>query len=160
MLVITGRPLDQGIQPMKFTDLKTNPAAANEGRWQKDIPGMGNIELFVRSTNNPEYRRRMQAMARALPPSKKKGGSIDPVEMDRINGVCLLDHSLSDWKNVEGENGEAVPYSYDQAKVFLTLPEWSFFRDGVFVAASTVEEEDREADAATEKNSAAPSAIA
>lgn len=139
---------------MKLSSLKTNPEAANKGRWQKDIPGMGDIEVFVRSTNNPEYRRRLQALIRALPPSKKKNGNVDPVEMDRITGICLLDHSLSDWKNVEGEKpGESIPYSYDQAKEYLTNPEYAAFRDGVLYAAATVEEEEREADEAAEKNS-------
>ena len=140
---------------MKFSALKGN--ADNEPRWQKDIPGMGDIELLVRSTNNPDYRKRFQAMVRALPPSKKAKGVIDPVELDRITGVCLLDHSLSDWKNVEGEKCEAVPYSKEQATIFLTTPEYGAFRDGVLTAAVSVGDEDAESEEQMEKNSAAPS---
>jgi hypothetical protein len=143
---------------MKLSDLKSNSAAVNSGRWVKDIPGMGNIELFVRGTNNPDYRRRMQQMVRALPPSKRSKGIIDPVELDRITGVCLRDCSLSDWKNVEGDDGAAVPYSKEMASIYLTDPNFGAFRDGVLTAAASVEEEDAESDEQTEKNSAAPSA--
>ncbi len=145
---------------MKLSDLKSNADAANKGRWMKDLPGMGDMEFFVRGTNNPDYRRRMQALIRALPPNKRKNGNIDPLEMDRINGICLLDCSLTDWRNVEGADGQDQPYSYDQAKIYLTDPVWSKFRDGVHVAALTVEDEDAEADAVTEKNSGTPSVTA
>jgi hypothetical protein len=104
-----GPPSDKGNPPMKLSDFKTNADAANKGRWQKDIPGFGDVELFVRSTNNPDYRRRMQALIRALPPKKRKKGIVDPVEMDRITGICLNDHCLSDWRNVEGDDGEKYP---------------------------------------------------
>ena len=145
---------------MKLSDLKTNAAAANAGRWQKDIPGLGNIEVFVRSANNPDYRRRTQALIRALPPNKRPKGIVDPVEMDRINGICLLDHSLSDWRNMEGDDGQAIPYSKEQAKIYLTDPQWSVFREGVHLAALTVEDENAEADEEIEKNSEKPSATA
>ncbi|HEX4302831.1 MAG TPA: hypothetical protein VHZ78_08555 [Rhizomicrobium sp.] len=146
-------PLSEQRNPMKLSSLKNNADIANKGRWQKDIVGLGDIELFVRGTSNPDYRRRMQSMIRALPPSKRKGGVVDPVELDRITGVCLLDHSLGDWKNVEGDDGKMSDYSYEQAKVFLTSADYASFRDGVLIAAMAVDAEDDEADGVTEKNS-------
>ncbi|MCB1499710.1 MAG: hypothetical protein KDK07_07945 [Bauldia sp.] len=143
---------------MKINSLKTNAAAAAEGRWVKDLPGLGNIELKVRGTNNPEFRRRQQAMYRALPPAKRNKGVIDPVEQDRILGVCLLDHCLLDWRNVEDETGAPIPFSRAAAEPFLTDPDYSTFRDGVLTAASSVDDEDGEAEAETEKNSSRPSA--
>ena len=135
---------------MKIGSLKSSADAA--ARWVKDIPGMGNIELLVRPTSNTDYRRRMQAMVRALPPSKRPKGVIDPPEMDRITGVCLCDHSLSGWKNVEDEGGKEIPYSAEQAKTFLTDPQYAGFRDGVLTAAVSVEEEEAAANEQTEKN--------
>jgi hypothetical protein len=137
---------------MKLSGLKTNAAALAGGVWQRDIVGMGNIEFLVRGTNNPDYRRRMQAMIRALPASKRKGGTVDVVEMDRITGVCLLDHALLDWKNVEDEAGKPIPYSKDQAELYLTDPDYSPFRDGVFIAATSADNEASEGEETTAKN--------
>lgn len=137
---------------MKMNALKTNAEAADSGRWVGDLPGLGDIKVFVRGTNNPDYRRRQQAMFRALPPNKRKKGIIDPVELDRITGVCLLDHALLDWTNVEDDDGKAIPFSKEAAEAFLTDPAYAAFRDGVLVAANTVDEEDGEADEGTEKN--------
>lgn len=123
-------------------------------RWVKDVPGMGDIELLVRPTGNPEYRRKMQALFRALPPSKKAKGNIDPVEQDRITAICLNECSLSDWKNVEGDDGKTIPYSKELATEYLQFPA---FRDGVLIAAASLDDEDAESNEQIEKNSAAPS---
>lgn len=143
---------------MKLNSLKTNAAAAIEGRWVKDMPGLGNIEVRVLGTNNPAYRRRLQAMYRALPPAKRKNGAIDPIENDRIIGTCLLDHCLLDWRNVEDDDGNPIPYSREAATPLLTEPDFAAFRDGVLAAASSVDDEEAEADEDTEKNSSQPSA--
>lgn len=137
---------------MKISSLKTNAAAAAEGRWVKDLPGLGDIEVKVRGTNTPEYRRRQQAMIRALPPSKRNKGMIDPAEQDRILGICLLDHCLLDWKNVEGDDGTPIPFSRGAAEPLLTNPDFSAFRDGVLTAATSVDDEEIEAEGETEKN--------
>lgn len=143
---------------MKINSFKTNAAAAIEGRWVNDLPGLGNIEVKVRGTNNPEYRRRLQAMYRALPPTKRKNGVVDPIENDRIIGVCLLNHCLLDWRGLENDDGSPLPYSKEAATPLLTDPNFGAFRDGVFAAASSVDDEEAEADEETEKNSPAPSA--
>lgn len=142
---------------MKLSQLKVDAEAAAQGCWKRDLPGLGDIEFFVRGTNNPDYRRRFQALIRALPPSKRKNGVVDPVEMDRITGICLLDHSLTDWKNVQDDNGAPIPYSKEQAGVYLLQPDYGAFRDGVLIAAASADDDNREADNVTEKNSSAPS---
>ncbi|MBN9022168.1 MAG: hypothetical protein J0H08_08765 [Rhizobiales bacterium] len=143
---------------MRMNSLKTNAAAAAEGRWVGDLPGLGNIEVKVRGTNTPEYRRRQQAMYRALPPTKRQKGVVDPLEQDRIVGVCLLDHVLLDWKNVEDEEGNTIPFSKGAAEPFLTDPAYAAFRDGVLIAASSVDDEEAAADEDIEGNSSRPSA--
>jgi hypothetical protein len=153
-----GPPLSEQRHQMKL--LKTNVAAAGQGRWVRDLAGLGDIEVLVRGTSNPDYRRRMQAMIRALPPSKRLKGVVDPVEMDRIIGTCLCDHVLLDWKNVQTDDGKQVAFSPDAARPFLTDPAYAAFRDGVLAAASSVDEELLEDHQDTEKNSAAPSTTA
>lgn len=143
---------------MKLSSLKVNSAAIQKGRWIDDLPDLGDIRVLVRGLNNPDYRRLQQKMVRALPPNKRRNGAVDPQEMDRITGVCLARHALLDWQNVEDDGGNALPYSKEQAEEFMSNPDYRKFRDGVFIAASQVEEEDEEDNEATEKNSGQPSA--
>jgi hypothetical protein len=144
---------------VKITSAKVDNSAiqAEDGVWQGDLPELGDIEVLVRGLNNKQYRLKFEAMVRALPPNKRKNGAVDPIERDRITGVCLLECNLRGWRNVEDDDCVAVPYSKDQAKVYMTDPDYQKFRDGVFVASSRVGEVVAEDDAATEKNSAKPS---
>lgn len=144
---------------MKLSSLKVNSDTNQNGRWVKDLPDLGDIEVFIRSNNNPQYRRHMQALVRALPASKRKKGVVDPLEMDRINGICLAHDALcgDGWRNFQDENGVDIPFDAKTAEKIMLDPDMRKFRDGVFVAASQVDEEDEEDNAATEKNSEKPS---
>jgi hypothetical protein len=155
-----GPPLSETEEtPMKLSAKPMLPRPVRAGG-SATLPGLGDIEVLVRGTSNPDYRRRMQAMIRALPPSKRLKGVVDPVEMDRIIGTCLCDHVLLDWKNVQTDDGKQVAFSPDAARPFLTDPAYAAFRDGVLAAASSVDEELLEDHQDTEKNSAAPSTTA
>lgn len=147
---------------MKINSAKVDNSAiqSEEGVWQGDLPELGDIAVLVRGLNNKQYRSKFEAMVRALPPNKRKNGAVDPLERDRLTGLCMLEHVLLDWKNVQDDSGSDMPYSKDQAKVFLTDPDYQKFRDGVFVAASRVGEIAEVEDAATEKNSERPSGTA
>jgi hypothetical protein len=147
---------------MKITAAKINDAAIQsmDGVWQEDLPELGDVAVLVRGLNNKQYRLKFEAMVRALPPSKRKNGVVDPIERDRLLGICMLEHVLLDWKNIEDENGAQVPYSKEQAKVYLTDPDYQKFKDGVFLAATRVGEAIEEDNVATEKNSAKPSGTA
>lgn len=144
---------------MKIKSARVDNAAiqSDVGVWQDDLPELGDIAVLVRGLNNKQYRLKFEAMVRALPPSKRKNGAVDPIERDRITGVCLQECALLDWRNVEDDDGKPVPYGKDQAKIYLTDPDYTKFRDGVFVAASRVGEVSEEDNAATEKNSEKPS---
>lgn len=144
---------------ISLTKIDNSAIQSTDGVWQDDLPELGDIAVLVRGMNNKQYRLKFEAMVRALPPSKRKNGMVDPLERDRITGVCMLEHVLLDWKNVL-MSGAETPYSKDQARIFLTDPDYSKFRDGVFVAATRVGEMSEEDSAATEKNSARPSGTA
>jgi hypothetical protein len=143
---------------MEITLTKVDNSAiqSESGVWQDDLPELGDIAVCVRGLNNKQYRLKFEAMIRALPPSKRRNGAVDPIERDRLTGLCMLEHVLIDWKNVL-LNGVLTPYSKEQAKIFLTDPDYQKFRDGVFVAATRVGEISEEDSAATEKNLEKPS---
>jgi hypothetical protein len=147
---------------MKIKSAKVDNSAIQslDGVWQGDLPELGDISVLVRGLNNKQYRLLFEAKVRALPPSKRKNGAVDPLERDRITGEAMLEHVLLDWKNVEGDDSALIPYSKDQAKTFLTDPDYQKFRDGVFVAASRVGEVVEEDNWTTEKNSGKPSGTA
>jgi hypothetical protein len=146
---------------MEITAAKVNDSAiqSTDGVWQENLPELGDIAVLVRGLNNKQYRLKFEAMVRALPPNKRVNGAVDPLERDRIAGMCMWEHVLLDWRNLL-LNGVVTPYSKEQAKIFLTDPDYAKVRDGVFVAASRVGEVTEEDNAATEKNSAKPSGIA
>jgi hypothetical protein len=143
---------------MKLSSLKVNSDTNQNGRWVKDLPDLGDIEVFVRSSSNAQYRRHQQALIRALPPIKRRGGVVDPIEMDRINAICLAHDALcgEGWRNFQDDEGADIPFDAKTAEKMMLDPEYKKLREGVFVAASQVDEEDQEDNAATEKNSAKP----
>lgn len=147
---------------MKITATKIDNAAVQslDGEWQGDLPELGDIAVLVRGLNNKQYRLLFEAKVRALPPSKRKNGAVDPLERDRITGEAMVEHVLRDWRGLEDDSGNPIPYSKDQAKIFLTDPDYQKFRDGVFVAATRVGEVASEDEAVTEKNSGKPSGTA
>jgi hypothetical protein len=147
---------------MKLSSLKVNADTNQNARWVKDLPDLGDIEVFVRSINNPQYRRHQQALVRALSPNAKRKGIVDPLEMDRINSICLAHDALCapGWRNLQDESGVDVPFDAKTAEKMMLDPEFRKFREGVFVAASQVDEENEEENKDTEKNSEKPSVTA
>jgi hypothetical protein len=147
---------------MKLSSLKVNSDTNQNGRWVKDLPDLGDVEVCIRSINNPQYRRHQQALVRALPPNKRRNGMVDPLEMDRINGICLAHDALcgEGWRNLQDEDGTDIPFDAKTAEQMMLNPEMRKFREGVFIAASQVDEESEADNKATEKNSEKPSVTA
>jgi len=129
-------------------DISAIKSAPTDHRWVGDLPELGDVEVFVCSINHPAWRRHQQRLLRGLPPAKRKGGIIDPVDMDRIQAEVLLRVGLKDWRNLKDGNQDVV-YSPERAEQLLSV---RAFRDACLYAASQVESEDSEADEALEKN--------
>lgn len=139
---------------MKISSSKVDSSViqSEAGVWQDDLPELGDIAVLVRGLNNKQYRLKFEAMVRALPPGKRRNGAVDPTERDRIIGLCMFEHVLLDWKNVEDDQGNAIAYGKEQAKAFLTDPDYQKFREGVFVAATRVGDLAQADEAAIAKN--------
>ncbi|APX83978.1 hypothetical protein BV511_04135 [Methylorubrum extorquens] len=131
---------------MKLSSLKVDAAAIEDGEWIGNIPEMGDLEVRVRGLNNAKYRRLQTTLIDAVPRAKRQGGRLDPDEQDRITASCLNATVLLDWRGLEGEDGQPVPYSKDLATDLLTKPEFRRFREAVIWAASQVGEERAAAD--------------
>lgn len=140
---------------MKLSSLKVDAAAIEDGEWIGNIPEMGDLEVRVRGLNNAKYRRLQTTLIDAVPRAKRQGGRLDPDEQDRITASCLTATVLLDWRGLEGEDGQPVPYSKDLATDLLSKPEFRRFREAVIWAAAQVGEERAAADEEDAGNSQA-----
>lgn len=125
---------------MKLSSLKTDTATIEQGRWVKDIPDMGGLELKVRGLGNTDYRRLMDKKVEAVPRAKKVRG-LDTAERDRVVSECLHEAILIDWKGLTDDNDEPLPYTKEHAFQLLTDPDFARFRGAVIWAAGVVSEE-------------------
>lgn len=141
---------------MKLT--KVNVENVEGGAWIGDIPDMGNLRLYTKGTNSAGFRKLQQTLIAAFPRQNRHKGRIPPEAMDEINATCLLNQALLGWANLEDENGQPVPYSKEQAKVYLTDPAYRPFYDAALYAATIVGDDQAEADKDDEGNSQTASA--
>jgi hypothetical protein len=123
---------------MKLTELAVDNDRAENGAWVDDIPELQGLRLKVRSSQNADWRRLQAKLMDAVPRKKRMGGRMDPDEMDRIMGSCLLNCCLLDWEGLEDDEDKPIPFSKQMAQKLLTEPEYRRFRDGVIWAASVV----------------------
>ncbi len=137
---------------MKLSDVKINAARAEAGAWVKDIPEMGNLELKVRGFHNADDRAILAREMEALPAKNRMRGRVSDEDRERIMNVRLRDAILVDWRNIEGEDGQPVPYSKDAAEKFLNDPDLAAFRGAVIWAAGVVGQDAEETTAAAAKN--------
>lgn len=125
---------------MELKDGKLNIDRMNNGGWVDDIPNMEGLRVKTRGDQNPEYRKKMNILIDMLPRKKKMNGRIDPIEQDRIMGICLLETCLLDWDGLM-ENGKPLAFDKELAKELISNPEYGKFRTAFSHAASVVAEQ-------------------
>lgn len=133
---------------------KIDAEKVEHGAWVGDIPDMGNLRIKTKGLNGAGFRKLQQTLTAAVPRQERHQGRIPPKTADEIIAACLLSHGVLDWQNLEDENGQPVAFSKEQAKVYLTDPDYRPMFDACVYAATVVGEEQAEADKADEGNSA------
>lgn len=121
---------------MKLSQVAIDASAHEQGTWISDIPEMDDLRLKVRGIGNADWKRLSAKLAGAVPREKKRGGVVDPEEMDRINTCCLINACLIDWDGLTDEAGAPIAYSKAKAKELLEDPTLRRFRDAVLWAAN------------------------
>lgn len=112
-----------------FSAYKSDPTKAAKGFWFEDT-GVINDDgttpgfLLARAhTTNPAFAKGAEAVGKKF----KRQLENDTLTGDQarvLNMALFLDTVLLDWRNVFGENGEAIPFSRDNAdKLLLLLPD-------------------------------------
>lgn len=125
---------------MKLSERKIDPKKKEEGAWVDNIPEWQGLRLKVRGIGNRDWNNLFTKLVNAVPRKRRMNG-LDSEDRDRINGICLRDTCLLDWKGVEGDDGKPEPYSKEAANKYLTNPEYELFRDAVLWSASVVAEQ-------------------
>lgn len=124
---------------MKLSERKIDPKKREEGAWVTDIPEWDDLKLKTLGVGNKAWAKREQALLTAIPRARRMNG-ISKEDRDRINAILLRDHGIVDWRNVDDDEGNPVPYSKDVAGTYLTAPENEPFRDAALWAATVVAE--------------------
>lgn len=113
----------------------TSEELQNDGAWTNDL-GDG-LKLKLARLRNPEFRKMYQ---RALKPYQQqiRRGTLDPSIEEGIINKCVAKTVLLDWKKLNLD-GEAIPYSTENALRILSDPDLTDFRDLVVELASDAE---------------------
>jgi hypothetical protein len=122
---------------MKLSEMRVNSAAIEGGRWVALVAFPG-VEVKVRGMKGKGYRRELQRLVSELPMQDKLKLSEDPDISDRLDIQMMSSYLLLDWRGIEDDNGEPVPFSAEKAKETLSNPDMVEFRDAVDYAVKIV----------------------
>jgi len=128
---------------MKFDDFKIDLKKREDGDWVRDLPGYGELELKVRGIGNKDWAKLEQKLVAAVPRQRRING-LEPEDRLRINGLLCLNTSLLDWRGIDDQDGNPVPYSREVAERFLTDPRYENLVNACVIAASLVAEQLKE----------------
>jgi len=122
---------------MKLSEMRVNSAAIEGGRWVALVAFPG-AEVKVRGMKSKGYRRELQRVVADLPMQDKLRLSEDPDIADRIDIQMVSSYLLLDWRGIEDDNGDPVPFSAERAKEILSDPDMVELRDAVDYAIKIV----------------------
>lgn len=96
---------------MKLSELQSGDFA--DGVW-KDIYEFPGVSVKVRSSEHQDYQRSFTA---ALRPHRRaiNEGHVDPMLLRRLTNECVVKHLILDWKGVDDDDGNPIPFSKDVA---------------------------------------------
>lgn len=123
---------------MKLSKMRVNSAAMEVGRWVplgKTFPG---VEVKVRGVKSKGYKRELHRYVSDLPLAErlKIGDDMDAAE--RVDIQMTAGYLLVDWRGIEDENDQPVPFSKEKATELLSDPDMIEFREAVDYAVKIV----------------------
>ena len=119
----------------KLGEIKTDMDKAQQGVWQ---PYILDIELLIASINNPKYK---QERSRLIKPHQRRirSGEMSAEKVLEILKPAVAKHLLLDWKNIEDDNGQPIPYSPEKVLELFNDPTLSDLYDFVLETAGEKE---------------------
>lgn len=121
---------------MNIFKLKTNLKLEVDGKW---VPMGGGAEIKVARIGNERYAALAKELGRPHVHAFRHQSAIENATiLDGITKKCVATCALLDWKNLEDEKGEVIPYSPAKAEeLFIELPDFYRFVLEVANAAET-----------------------
>jgi len=106
---------------MKLGEIMMDPALAKDGAW---CTYMGDMKFKIRRANGTST---IECMQKLMEPHVAQGvKSLEDLPEDKqqsIENQVLAEAILCGWENMEGPEGESIPYSVDKAVEILAMPE-------------------------------------
>lgn len=124
----------------------TDKSKEQEGVWIEMGEG-GAIK--VARMGNPSYSKKFQKLTKPYKQAIRRETLSDEIA-ERILVDSMAEHILLDWKGIEDENGNEIPYSLETAKKLLS--DLKDFRNYISEMATSIENFKEEEDEGTEKN--------
>lgn len=128
--------------------IKTDVKKEESGVWVDFAEG---IELKIARARNPKY----QELLRNLVEPKKKDIRDDKLTIEQLADVVLEVRAhtvLLDWKNIEDNDGVAIPYSPAKAMEFFRDPELKDFHTFVIAISENADQYKKDLVKDSEKN--------
>ncbi len=108
---------------MKLKSIKKDVNAAEAGVWINKV--MDDLDLKIASAGNRKY---IEALRNAMKPYQRNYKSLGDDLFLEIQNKCVAKHILVDWRNLQDDEGNDIPYSYEKAFELLQDPENEEFR--------------------------------
>lgn len=142
---------------MDISTLKKDSSAIAAGQWVGDIPGLGEVRLYVRGLSSAAAVSLRQRKERAVPnDQRERDGSLKPDAAVRLTTEVLHEAILLGWEGLTS-GGKPLAYDSETARKYLTDPDFEAFADAVVWASRVVDRGTAATKEALEKNSATPS---
>lgn len=108
---------------MKLSTIKKDVNAAEQGVWVNGV--LGDLDVKVASAGNRKY---IESLRNALKPYQRNLKNIDDEVFTEIQNKAIAKHILVDWRNLQDDEGNEIPYSEQKAYELLQDPENEEFR--------------------------------
>lgn len=135
---------------MKLSALKSNTDARENGRWMKELPNMGDLEIFTRGYRNTDANKLTQKFIEGLP-RKEKRGTMSYANRQKLDTevlvetcICVDPETGKAWNLTEEDGVTPLEFSKEKLRELITDPDYLEFRDACMVAATTVAEREDE----------------
>ena len=124
---------------MKLQDLELDIQSTDEGAWINDIPELAGVSFCVRGTEYGPYQKAMRTAMMTQGRKQRLQSQVDPERFSALQNALTAEHLLLDWRGVEDNDGEPLPYTPAQAKKAMTERRYRPFQRGVLYAVEIVD---------------------
>ncbi len=105
----------------KLNAIKIDSVKAEEGVW---FPHHIGFEFLVARLGNQKYKNYLAKLMRTKGKKFLRGGDMNLLAIEKLARRAAARHIILDWKNIEDEDGNAIPYSEEKCFEIITDPDF------------------------------------